>query len=54
MFLNLSLKECGNNINEAGENSNARKMKRKDITKGSIHFHIGFLKIQELEASHSL
>jgi hypothetical protein len=33
-------------------NSNARKMRRKCVTKGIIHFQ-GFSKIQELEASCS-
>jgi hypothetical protein len=36
-----------------GANSNARKM-RRGVMKGSIHFHIGFSKIQESEASRSL
>jgi hypothetical protein len=35
-------------------NNNARKMSRKGVTKGSIHLHIGFLKIPELEVSQSL
>jgi hypothetical protein len=36
-----------------GTNNNARKMTKKGVMKGSIHFHIGFSKIQELEVSHS-
>jgi hypothetical protein len=37
-----------------GVNNKARKMTRKGDRKGSIHFHIGFSKIPELEVSHSL
>jgi hypothetical protein len=37
-----------------GANNNTRRMTRKGITKGSIHFHIGFSKIPELEVSSSL
>ena len=37
-----------------GANNNARKMTRKGVMKGSIHFHIGFSKIPELEVSQSL
>jgi hypothetical protein len=44
LFLDLLFKDCGN-INEAGS---------KRIKKGSMHFHIGFSKIQGLKASHIL
>jgi hypothetical protein len=37
-----------------GVNNNARKMTRKGVTKESIHFHLGFSKIPELEVSWSL
>ena len=37
-----------------GENYNAKNMTRNGVMKGSIHFHIGFSKILELEVSWSL
>jgi hypothetical protein len=37
-----------------GANDNAWKMTWKGVMKGRIHFHIGFLKIPELEVSRSL
>ena len=37
-----------------GANDNAWKMTWKGVMKGRIHFHIGFLKIPELEVSFSL
>ena len=37
-----------------GENNNAKKMTRNGVMKGSIHFHMGFSKILELEVSWSL
>lgn len=50
-ILNLWLEECGDKVNKAG--SKAREMRRRGFRKGSIHFHIGLLKTQELEASCS-
>ena len=35
-----------------GANSKAKNMRKRGFRKGSIHFHIGFLKTQDLEASH--
>lgn len=45
-ILNLWLEECGDKVNKAG--SKAREM-RRGFRKGSIHFHIGLLKTQELD-----
>lgn len=35
-----------------GANSKARKVRRRGVKKGSIHFHTGLLKTQESEDSH--